>query len=68
MNSKINFNTIILVLILITLVFVIVGGFALISTVRHLSQPLERVERALEEQVEEMAQRWAERLGRPEQA
>ena len=54
MNSKINLNTIILVLILIALVFVIVGGFALISTVRHLTQPLERVEQALEEQIEEI--------------
>ena len=54
MNSKINLNTIILVLILIALVFVIVGGFALISTIRHLTQPLERVEQALEEQIEEI--------------
>ena len=54
MNSKINLNTIILVLILIVLVFVIVGGFALVSMVRQLTQPLERVERALEEKVEEI--------------
>ena len=54
MNSKINLNTIILVLILIVLVFVIVGGFALVNMVRQLTQPLERVERALEEKVEEI--------------
>jgi hypothetical protein len=54
MNSKINLNTIILVLILIVLVFVVVGGFAVVGMVRQLTQPLERVERALEEQVEEI--------------
>ena len=54
MNSKINLNTIILVLILIVLVFVVVGGFAVVSMVRELTQPLERVERALEEQIEEI--------------
>jgi hypothetical protein len=54
MNSKINLNTIILVLILIVLVFVVVGGFALVSMVRQLTQPLEQVERVLEEQIEEI--------------
>jgi hypothetical protein len=54
MNSKINLNTIILVLILIVLVFVVVGGFVVANTVRQLTQPLERVERALEEQIEEI--------------
>jgi hypothetical protein len=54
MNSRINLNTIILVLILVVLVFVIVGGFALVNMVRQLTQPLERVERALEEQIEEI--------------
>ena len=54
MNSKINLNTIILVLILIVLVFVVVGGYVVASTVRQLTQPLERVERALEEQIEEI--------------
>lgn len=59
MNSKsgssFNLNTVILLLILIVLVVAIVGGFALVGTIRRLAQPLEEVERALQEQLEEIA-------------
>jgi hypothetical protein len=59
MNSKsgssFNLNTVILLLILIVLVVAIVGGFALVGTIRRLAQPLEKVERALQEQLEEIA-------------
>ncbi len=55
MNSKpdrnLNLNTVILVLILIALV---VGGFALIRSLQRLTQPLEEAERALEEQWREI--------------
>ncbi|MEE8389255.1 MAG: DUF4230 domain-containing protein [Anaerolineae bacterium] len=55
MNSKFNLNTVILLLILVALAVVIVGGFALINTVRRLARPLEEVEQALREQFEEIA-------------
>jgi hypothetical protein len=55
MNSRSNLNTLMLILILIALVVVIVGGFALVGTVRRLAQPLEEVEQALQEQFEEIA-------------
>ena len=53
MNSKpnLNLNTVILVLILIALV---VGGFALIRSLQRLTQPLEEAERALEKQWREI--------------
>jgi len=51
MNSKPNFNTVILLLILLALV---VGGIALVGTIRRLTQPLEEAERALQEQFEEI--------------
>jgi len=51
MNSKPNFNTVILLLILLALV---VGGSALVGTIRRLTQPLEETERALQEQFEEI--------------
>ena len=53
-NSNFNFNTVILLLILIALAVVIVGGFTLVGTIRRLAQPLEEVERALQEQFEEI--------------
>jgi hypothetical protein len=55
MNSKFNLNTIILLLVLIALAVVIVGGFTLIGTVQKLAQPLEQVEEALQEQIDEIA-------------
>lgn len=55
MNSKFNLNTVLLLLILIALAVVIVGGFALVGTIRKLAQPLEQVEQALQEQFEEIA-------------
>jgi hypothetical protein len=55
MNSKINLNTVIMLLILIALVVILVGGFALVGTVRRLAQPLEEAERVLQEQFEEIA-------------
>ena len=54
-GSGFNLNTVILLLILIVLVVAIVGGFALVGTIRRLAQPLEKVERALQEQLEEIA-------------
>lgn len=52
MNSKSNLNTVILLLILLALV---VGGIILIGSIRRLTQPLEEAERALEKQLEEIA-------------
>jgi hypothetical protein len=49
-----NFNTVLLLLILFALVLVVVGGFALVSTIRRLAQPLEEAERALQEQFTEI--------------
>jgi len=54
-GSKLDFNTVILLLILVALVVVIAGGFALIGSIRRLAQPLEEAERALQEQFEEIA-------------
>jgi len=54
MNSKFNLNTIILLVVLLTLCIVIVGGLALAGTVRKMAQPLEQVEQVLEEQIEEI--------------
>lgn len=51
MNSKLNLNTVILLLILLAL---IVGGITLIGSIRRLTQPLEEAERALQEQFEEI--------------
>jgi hypothetical protein len=51
MNSKLNLNTVILLLILLALVF---GGFVLVGSMRRLTQPLEEAERALQEQFEEI--------------
>ncbi len=53
-GSKLNVNTVILLLILVALVVVIAGGFALIGSIRRLAQPLEEAERALQEQFEEI--------------
>jgi hypothetical protein len=47
MNSRLNLNTVILLLILVVL---IVGGYVFLSTLRRLTQPLEKVEQSLEEQ------------------
>ena len=47
MNSRLNLNTVILLLILAVL---IIGGFVFLSTLRRLTQPLEKVEQSLEEQ------------------
>ena len=49
MNSKFNLNTLILLLILLAFV---VGGIALVGTIRRLTQPLEEAEQALQEQIE----------------
>ena len=46
-DSKLNLNTVILLLILLALV---VGGVMLIGSLRRLTQPLEEAERALQEQ------------------
>ncbi|MBL7064288.1 MAG: DUF4230 domain-containing protein [Anaerolineae bacterium] len=51
MNSKPNLNTVILVLILISLV---TGGVMLVRSIQRLTQPLEEAERALEEQWKEI--------------
>ena len=50
-DSKLNLNTVILLLILVALV---VGGIALIGSIRRLTRPLEEAERALQEQFEEI--------------
>ena len=50
-NSKLNFNTVILLLILLALV---VGGTVLFSSLRRLTQPLKEAERALQEQFAEI--------------
>jgi hypothetical protein len=49
MNSKPNFNTVILLLILLALV---VGGIVLTVTVRQLTRPLEEAEQILQDQLE----------------
>lgn len=49
MNSKPNFNTVILLLILLALV---VGGIVLTVTVRQLTRPLEDAEQILQDQLE----------------
>ncbi|RLC90386.1 MAG: DUF4230 domain-containing protein [Chloroflexi bacterium] len=51
MNSKLNLNTVILLLILLAL---IVGGITLIGSIRRLTQPLEEAKRALQEQWREI--------------
>jgi hypothetical protein len=51
MESKFNFNTVILLLILATL---IVGAFALVRGIQRLTQPLEQAERAFQEQVQQI--------------
>jgi len=51
MNSKLNLNTLILLLILVAL---IVGGVVLVDALQRLTQPLEDAERALEEQFDEI--------------
>lgn len=51
MNSRLNFNTVVLLLILLAL---IVGGVALIGSIRRLTRPLEEAERALQEQLAEI--------------
>jgi len=51
MDSKPNLNTIILVLILLTLV---VGGITFVGAIRRLTQPLEEAEQALQEQLQEI--------------
>ena len=53
MDTRLNLNTVILLLILTVL---IVGGFAFIRTVRGLMQPLHTVERVLDEQVARITQ------------
>ncbi len=50
-DSKLNLNTVILVLILLALVG---GGITLIGTIRRLTRPLEEAERALQEQFAEI--------------
>lgn len=52
MNRKLDVNTIVLLLILIALVIVIVGGFALMLSVRQLTRPLLETERAIEDQLQ----------------
>ena len=51
MNSRLNVNTLILVLILIAL---IVGGVLVVNTVQRLVRPLEEAEQALRERFEEV--------------
>lgn len=51
MDTKINLNTIILLLVLLAL---IVGGIALVGVIQRLTQPLQEVERAIQEQVQEL--------------
>ncbi|MDY7080592.1 MAG: DUF4230 domain-containing protein [Chloroflexota bacterium] len=53
-DSRFNLNTIILLLILVTLAVIIIGGFVLVGTLQRLAQPLEQFEQALEEQFEEI--------------
>lgn len=50
-DSKLSLNTVILLLILLALV---VGGIALVGSIRRLTRPLEEAERALQEQFEEI--------------
>jgi hypothetical protein len=51
MNSKLNLNTVILLLILVVLV---VGGIVFVGSIRRLTRPLEEAERALQEQFAEI--------------
>ena len=51
MNSKLNFNTVILVLILIAMV---AGGVMLVRSIQRLTQPLQDAERALQEEWREI--------------
>lgn len=51
MNGKTNVNTVILVLILIT---VLVGGVAVVWSVRQVTQPLAEAERTLKEQFDQV--------------
>ena len=51
-GSSFNLNTIILLVVLLILGIVVVGGLALVGTVRKIAQPLEQVEQVLEEQIE----------------
>ena len=53
-DSKLNLNTVLLLLILSALAVIIVGGFALIGSIQRLAQPLEEAERALQEQFMEV--------------
>jgi len=54
MRSKFNLNTVILLLVLAALLVIIVGGWMMFSMVRQVTEPLSNVERALQEQVEEI--------------
>jgi len=51
MDTKLNLNTIILILILIALV---AGGIALLGAIQRLAHPLEEAEQALQEQLDEI--------------
>jgi len=53
-GSSFNLNTIILLVVLLILGVVIVGGLALVGTVRKMAQPLEQVEQVLETQIGEL--------------
>ncbi len=52
MSSKLN--TVILLLVLVTLVVLIVGGFVLMRTLQELTHPLEEVRQTVEGQIEEI--------------
>jgi hypothetical protein len=54
MESKFNLNTLILLLVLAALLVVIVGGWMIFGAIRQALEPLEKAERALKEQVEEV--------------
>ncbi|HDD24776.1 MAG TPA: DUF4230 domain-containing protein [Chloroflexi bacterium] len=54
MSSKLN--TVILLMILVALVVLTVGGFALMRTLQKLTHPLEEARQTVEEQIEEIVQ------------
>ncbi len=54
MESKFNLNTLILLLVLAALLVIIVGGWMVFGAIRQALEPLEKAERALKEQVEEV--------------
>ncbi|HET90472.1 MAG TPA: DUF4230 domain-containing protein [Chloroflexi bacterium] len=54
MKSNVNLNTVLLALVLIALIGVIVGGFALVGTIRQLMRPLEQIQETWGERIEEI--------------